>query len=89
MSKIEPSTEYQLNQPISYTLRIDDDLLKATNQKLQLARFPEELVEVADDDWNQGAKVKAVQELAGYWRDKYDWRAEEVYLILLLECFRG
>ena len=78
MSKPQASPEYELNKPIRYTLRVDDDLLSITKQKLQLARFPEEQDDVADDDWSQGAKVKVVRDLADYWRDGYDWRAEEV-----------
>ncbi|KAL9626463.1 MAG: hypothetical protein Q9204_007281 [Flavoplaca sp. TL-2023a] len=55
----------------------DDDLLDLTKKKLQLARFPDEQIDVGDDDWSQGAKVKVVKRLAEYWSDGYDWRAEE------------
>lgn len=78
MFKSQASRKYELNKPVPYTLHIDDDLLNVTKQKLQLARYPDELIDLADDDWNQGAKVKAVQALADYWRDGYNWRAEEV-----------
>lgn len=71
-------TEYQLNKPVPYKLHIDDHLLSLTNQKLQLARYPEELSDVGDDDWSHGSKVKVVQRLADYWKDGYDWQAEEV-----------
>lgn len=83
MSKPQASPKYELNQTVPYTLHIDDDLLNVTKQKAQLARYPEELVDPADDDWNQGAKVKAVQDLADYWKDAYSWRAEEVVLPVL------
>ena len=63
---------------------MDDGLLNLTKQKLQLARFPKELDDVGDEDWGQGAKVKVVRELAEYWRDGYDWRAEEVPITVLL-----
>ena len=71
-------TEYHLNKPVPYTLHLDDHLLSLTKQKLQLARYPEELSDIRDDYWNQGAKVKVVQRLADYWKDGYDWRTEEV-----------
>ena len=69
---------YELNKPIPFNLHLDDQLLSLTQQKLQLARYPEELSDVDDDDWSQGSKVKVVQRLANYWKDGYDWRAEEV-----------
>ena len=70
--------QYETNKPVPYNLHIDDDLLSLTKQKLQLARHPEELTDIGDDDWSQGAKVKVVRRLADYWKDGYDWRAEEV-----------
>ena len=60
MSKSQASTEYELNEPVPYILRVGEDLLSVTKQKLQLARFPEELDDLADDDLSQGAKVKVV-----------------------------
>jgi len=60
------SSKYELNKHIPYTLHIDDDLLHVTKQKLRLSRYPVELVDLAEDDWNQGAKVKVVQNLADY-----------------------
>lgn len=70
--------DYELNKPLPYSLRVDDELLTWTKQKLELARFPEELDDLDDDDWSHGAKVKVVRKLAEYWKDGYDWRAEEV-----------
>ncbi|KAL8790182.1 MAG: hypothetical protein Q9213_000713 [Squamulea squamosa] len=70
-------TFYGLNKSVPYKLHIDDELLELTQQKLQLARFPEEQINVGDDDWSQGAKVKVVKRLAEYWSNEYNWRAEE------------
>lgn len=70
--------EYELNKPVPYTLDVDEALLKSTEQKLQLARYPEEQTDVNEDDWSQGAKVDVVKRLAIYWEADYDWRAEEV-----------
>ena len=72
--------EYELNTPVPYTLRLDDELLSTTKQKLQLARYPDEQADIADDDWSQGAKVNVVKRLADYWYNGYDWRAEEVFM---------
>lgn len=68
----------EVNKPVPYELHVDEELLSITQQKLQLARYPEEQTDIGDDDWNQGAKVKVVKQLADYWKDGYDWRAEEV-----------
>ncbi len=68
----------ELNKPVPYELSVDDKLLDITKKKLQLARYPEEQEDVADDDWNQGAKVEVVRRLADYWLNGYNWRAEEV-----------
>lgn len=78
MSQIYADVDYELNKPLSYNLHVDDDLLSLTKQKLQLARYPDELSDIGDDDWSQGAKVKVVQRLASYWQNGYNWRAEEV-----------
>lgn len=71
-------SHYEINKPLPYKLHVNDDLLSLTKQKLQLARYPEEQSDIEDDDWSQGAKVKVVQRLADYWKNTYDWRAEEV-----------
>ena len=78
MPQSHASSGYELNKPVPYTLQVDQELLNITKQKLHLARFPEEQDDVADDDWSQGTKVKVVRDLANYWKDGYDWRAEEV-----------
>ncbi len=75
-------SDQPFNQPVPYTLHLDDELLDLTKKKLELARYPEEQSDIADDDWSQGAKVKVVKRLAEYWANGYDWRAEEVLLPL-------
>lgn len=70
--------EFQLNKPLPYKLHVNDELLSITKQKLALARYPEELDDIDDNDLSQGAKVKVVKRLAKHWKDGFDWRAEEV-----------
>ena len=67
----------ELNLPVPYELHISKDLLALTKSKLKLARFPVELEDVADTDWSQGAKVAEVRRLADYWKESFDWRAQE------------
>lgn len=76
-------TALELNSPVPYTLHVDDELLRLTKQKLELARYPEEQEDVADDDWSQGAKVHEVQRLANYWKYGFDWRVQEVSMDLV------
>ncbi|KAG8526622.1 uncharacterized protein KY384_008823 [Bacidia gigantensis] len=66
-----------MKEPYSYSLHVDEELLRTTKEKLRLARFPEELEDLGDDDWSHGAKVKEVKRLAQYWLDGFDWRAQE------------
>jgi len=72
--------EYESNKPVPYNLHVEEALLESTKQKLQLARYPEEQTDLDEDDWSQGAKVDVVKRLADYWKNSYDWRAEEVPL---------
>lgn len=76
-SPIDPS-KLKLNEPVSFKLHVDRDLLEITKKKLSLARYPEEQSDFGPDDWAQGAKVAKVRELAEYWRDMYDWVKHEV-----------
>ena len=65
--------DYDFNIPIPFPLHVDDELLSVTKQKLELARFPKQPIDVPDDDWSQGTNLKVVQRLAAYWKDGYDW----------------
>ena len=50
-----------------------DDL----RERLRRTRWPEaETV----DDWSQGIPLAYVQELTGYWADRFDWRSTEALL---------
>jgi pimeloyl-ACP methyl ester carboxylesterase len=50
-----------------------DDL----RDRLGRARFPEP---IAGTGWEYGTPIDEMRELVGYWRDGYDWRAEEARL---------
>jgi pimeloyl-ACP methyl ester carboxylesterase len=52
-----------------------DDL----HRRLTEARFADP-VPGDEPDWSRGMPTAAVRELAEYWRDGYDWRAQEVAL---------
>jgi len=52
-----------------------DDL----RERLGRTRWPEQ-VPFAHNEWEKGVPVQDVRELAEYWRDSYDWRAQEKLL---------
>ncbi|MEM8695599.1 MAG: epoxide hydrolase [Pseudomonadota bacterium] len=60
-----------------FRIDIADAALNDLKSRLTHARFPEkETVE----GWDQGIPLAYVRELAGYWRDEYDWRRCEAAL---------
>ena len=60
-----------------FTINIDDAVLKDLNTRLGLARFPDQLDGV---EWTYGTELGYLKELVAYWRDDYDWRAQEAAL---------
>ena len=70
--------DLKFNVPVPYTLYVDRELLENTKQKLALARYPEEQTDFGENNWAQGAKVSRVKQLAEFWRNEYNWEAEEV-----------
>ena len=59
-----------------YTIAIPDAELDELRERLDRTRWPAALA----DDWARGTPVPYAQRLARYWRDDYDWRAEEAKL---------
>jgi len=67
-----------------FSIAISDEVLDDLQQRLASTRWTEDF---ANDDWRYGANVAAIQELAEYWRDSYDWRSRE-QLMNRFEHFR-
>jgi pimeloyl-ACP methyl ester carboxylesterase len=60
-----------------FRIETSDSELEELRRRLQTTRWPEsETV----DDWSQGIPLAYVQEVCGYWADKYDWRTREAAL---------
>lgn len=60
-----------------FRIAIPDADLDDLRTRLRRTRWPEaECV----DDWSQGIPLAYTRELAGYWLDRYDWRAREAAL---------
>ena len=60
-----------------FNLAIPDEELAALAIRLDHVRWPEQ---EPVDDWSQGTKLAALQELVAYWRLDYDWRRCEARL---------
>src|SRR5258707_13843468 len=64
-------------KPTPFTLRIADADIADLRDRLARARFPDQ---APGDAWAYGADVAYLRELAEYWRNHFDWRAEEAAL---------
>lgn len=57
-----------------YSINVPQESINDLNQRLKLARFPDELDAA---EWDMGAPLADVQRLTQYWKDNFDWRAAE------------
>ena len=57
-----------------FTLHVPDEVLVDLKGRLERARFPDE---VPGSGWTYGSDLAYVKELSAYWRDRFDWRAQE------------
>ncbi len=60
-----------------FEIHIDEGVLDDLRARLALTRFPDEL---PDSGWEYGFPLGYLRELVEYWRDGYDWRAQEAAL---------
>jgi epoxide hydrolase len=60
-----------------FRIAVPDAVLNDLKSRLRNTRWPEaELV----DDWSQGAPLKWIKDICGYWAEQYDWRKREAAL---------
>ena len=57
-----------------FSLNIPDLAIADLKARLALTRFPDA---APGDSWAFGASVDYVKDLVGYWKDQFDWRAQE------------
>ncbi|MCG8591951.1 MAG: epoxide hydrolase [Proteobacteria bacterium] len=60
-----------------YRIHVEDGVLDDLKHRLAHARYPDQL---PGTEWKLGTELTYVKELAAYWRDKFDWRAQEAAL---------
>jgi epoxide hydrolase len=57
-----------------FKIQVPNAVLTDLKQRLSQARFADEF---PDAEWDYGTNLAYLRRLVEYWRDKYDWRAQE------------
>ena len=60
-----------------FHIRVDDSILDDLRLRLARTRFPDQ---IEGTGWEYGTPIDYLRELVEYWRDEYDWRAQEARL---------
>lgn len=63
-----------MTQPRPFRLSVPDPVLDDLRQRLERTRWPETPPMVA---WSTGTSVEYLRNLVDYWREGFDWRAQE------------
>jgi len=68
-----------MRQPVPqpFHLRVSDETLQDLRERLMRVRWPDE---PPGPPWSSGASVAYMRGLVDYWRDGFDWRAQEAAL---------
>ena len=61
-------------QPEPFEVHIGDDVLEDLHRRLDATRWPDEL---PGTGWDYGSNMDYMKELVDYWRNDFDWRAQE------------
>jgi pimeloyl-ACP methyl ester carboxylesterase len=60
-----------------FQIRVDDPVLEDLRDRLTRTRFPDQ---IEGTGWEYGIPIAYLRELVEYWRDTFDWRAQEARL---------
>src|SRR5215831_14961916 len=60
-----------------FQIHVDESVLEDLRNRLARTRFPDQ---IEGTGWEYGMPIDYVRELVAYWRDGYDWRAQEARL---------
>ena len=61
----------------SYRISVPQAVLDDLKERLSTTRFPDE---VEGGGWEGGTNLSYMKEVAAYWQNQFDWRAQEAYL---------
>src|ERR1700720_4985648 len=64
-------------KPNRFTLRVPDADIADLRDRLARTRFPDQ---APGTPWAHGTDVTYLRQLTEYWRNRFDWRAEEAAL---------
>ena len=64
-------------RPIPFSLNISEADIKDLKERLTRTRLPDQ---APDAPWTYGTDLAYMRELIAYWRDQFDWRAQEARL---------
>ena len=64
-------------EPRPFAIQVPDEVLADLRERLGRVRWPDE---VPGADWAYGTDLAYLKQLVAYWRDGYDWRANEARL---------
>src|SRR2546425_6885809 len=59
---------------VPFKIQVPDSLLAELKRRLAQARFADEF---QDAGWDYGTNLAYLKSIVEYWRDRYDWRAQE------------
>lgn len=72
---VPAASPHQLADSIRpFTIHVSDAAIKDLKERLKSPRILEPL---QGDGWTYGTDVRYLKELVAYWRDRFDWRAQE------------
>ena len=66
-----------MSVPMPFTLRVTDGDIADLHARLARTRFPDQ---APAPPWAYGTDLGYLRELVAYWRDQFDWRAQEARL---------
>ena len=66
-----------MTAPSPFTIAVPDATLADLRERLARVRWPDE---VSGSGWSYGTDLATMKELVAYWRDGFDWRAQEAAL---------
>src|SRR5919198_465258 len=64
-------------EPQPFRIHVAEEVLRDLRERLGRVRWPDE---APGPPWRFGTDLAYLKELVAYWRDKYDWRAQEAAL---------
>jgi len=66
-----------MSQPTAFRLDVPDDQLADLRERLARTRFPDQ---PPGEPWATGTDLAFMQDAVRYWRERFDWRAQEARL---------